>query len=162
MNAYLRSHPDYDLVLAGHHLPDELIPLVEGNERIEFLGQLTRTIHEQYLQHASLVVNPRPYDEVLDQESVPSKLLEYLVSGAPILSVRHSLLQETFPNDVNWLPSGGEEELYSFFDSHLDEKGHFKGLLKNKAKEKAISMYGLSVIGKKVQSFLESLKIPSN
>jgi hypothetical protein len=103
------------------------------------------------------VINPRPYDEKLDQESVPSKLLEYLASGSPILSSRHSALQKEFPTDINWLSDSSLQGLTSWFKGHLDEKKRLKDVLPNHGAEKVLSLYGQTIIGKTIYDFLNSL-----
>ena len=79
------------------------------------------------------------------------------MSGTPILSVRHTRLQELFPSDVNWLQDGNEKELADFFKNHLDEQGHFKNLCPNRAKEKALILYGTKALGLRLYDFLTSL-----
>lgn len=157
LRAYLATPMDYDFYLAGHHPEDSLKKLLIGQSRIHFLGQVSKEENTALEEHAALVVNPRPFDPVLDQQSVPSKMLEYLMSETPILSVRHTRLQELFPNDVNWLKEGNEEELINFFKNHLDEQGHFKDLCPNHAKEKALALYGTKALGARLYDFLTSL-----
>jgi glycosyltransferase involved in cell wall biosynthesis len=104
LEAYLAAKPDYDLIIAGHETSsDEFKHLLRQSPRIRYLGQVTKEENAILEANAALLINPRPYDEKLDQESVPSKLLEYLASGSPILSTRHSALQKEFPADINWL-----------------------------------------------------------
>jgi glycosyltransferase involved in cell wall biosynthesis len=157
IKAYQAVPMDYDLYLAGHHAPEGFETLFKDNPRIHFLGQVSKEENCVLEAHAALVVNPRPFDPVLDQESVPSKLLEYLASGTPILSVSHTRLHELFPDDVNWLAKGEESEIESFFKAHLDGEGHFQNLHANNAKEKALALYGTKAVGQRLYDFLISL-----
>jgi glycosyltransferase involved in cell wall biosynthesis len=158
LEAYLATKPNYDLIIAGHETSsDEFKHLLRQSPRIRYLGQVTKEENAILEANAALVINPRPYDEKLDQESVPSKLLEYLASGSPILSSRHSALQKEFPTDINWLSDSSLQGLTSWFKGHLDEKKRLKDVLPNHGAEKVLSLYGQTIIGKTIYDFLNSL-----
>jgi glycosyltransferase involved in cell wall biosynthesis len=158
IEAYIKAQPSYDLVIAGHHDDSDYYTLLErSHSRIHFLGQVTREENNALEANAALLINPRPYHEKLDKESVPSKLLEYLASGAPILSTRHSTLMSLFPNDVNWLEESDSKAIEAFFRSHLDENRRFKNLVPNKAQSKVLARYSYKVIGTSIHDFLISL-----
>jgi hypothetical protein len=152
LNAYVAAEPNMDLVVAGHGPEDwRFTHAASSDPRIHFLGQVTKERNYALEAGASLLLNPRPYDEKLDKESVPSKMFEYLVTNKPILSVRETALQKEFPDDVNWLDKGGEEELKKFF---LHNLSHLKG---NHAKEKVLNSYGLQAISQKLHAFIATL-----
>lgn len=155
LEAYLKTEPSYDLVIAGHTADQEDIARIEkANPRVKFIGQVSK--QENYIleKNASLLVNPRPYEEKLDQESIPSKMLEYLASGTPIVSFKHTTLQALFPDDVNWLEGSGEKALEAFFSAHLDAKKEWINLKANHSHEKLYSHYSLMAIGKLLHDFL--------
>jgi glycosyltransferase involved in cell wall biosynthesis len=159
LKAYLACLPDYDLILAGHEsMDDSLNHLLHSNPRIHFLGQVTKEENYNLEKNAALLINPRPFDSKLDQESIPSKLLEYLESSAPIVSTPHTFLQKEFPNDINWLKGSGESVLTDFLKSHLDAEKKLTGILPNEAAEKLYATYGVEAVGASLQSFLSSLK----
>jgi glycosyltransferase involved in cell wall biosynthesis len=161
--AYLRSGLKEKLVIAGHGpLEKEIAALADKDGRVRFLGQLSEARNFDYEGNAALAVNPRRPDPSLDVESVPSKVIEYIAAGVPIVSTIHPKLQSYFPNDVMWLEEGGEESLYRFFESHRGKDGHLARLAPNNGKEKAVRMYGLRSISARLQSFLASLSAPSN
>jgi glycosyltransferase involved in cell wall biosynthesis len=158
LEAYLAAEPAYDLVIAGHETSsEEFKRLLRKSPRIHYIGQVTKGENATLEKNAALLINPRPYDEKLDQESVPSKLLEYLASGSPILSTRHSALQKAFPDDVNWLEDSSVAGLTEFLKNHLDEKKALKGIKKNQAAEKVFALYGQESVGKAIHGFLNSL-----
>jgi glycosyltransferase involved in cell wall biosynthesis len=160
IEAYLKTKPDYELIIAGHQGK----PLLQGeNEpRIHYLGQLTKSENYLFEENAALLVNPRPYDDKLDKESIPSKVLEYLSSGAPVLSTRHSKLQELFPGDINWLTESGEGAFERFFESHLDQTKRFVNLRPNNSNERLFNLYGISKQGERIHLFLEDAISLSN
>ncbi len=155
IKAYELSRADYDLLIAGHGaVPSQAL---RGNGRIFFLGQLSENDNLAYEEGASLLINPRPFEERLDREAVPSKVLEYLASGAPVLSTWHSKLQELFPHDVNWLADSGTEAIRRFFEEHLNAQGKLTDIAQNKAAEKVRSMYGLKAQGERIHRFLAEI-----
>ncbi len=158
LRAYQATHPDYDLVIAGH---SQHFKVPKEEPRIRFLGQVTKNENEAYESAAALCINPRPYDEKLDRESVPSKVLEYLASGRPVLSTFHTQLHELFPDDVNWLPASQEETLTEFFRAHLDAKKHFVGLQPNHAHARLFAQFGLAAQGERIHRFLVAVSSAS-
>jgi glycosyltransferase involved in cell wall biosynthesis len=163
LKAYSEAQPDYDLVIAGHETTNEEFPvLLAKNPRIRFLGQVSKEENYDLESHAALLINPRPYDAKLDQESIPSKLLEYLATTTPILSTVHSALQKEFPTDINWLSDSSEVGIKAFFIAHMDSEKKLVNLQANNGRKKVVTHYGLEPIGKAVHVFLQSLKTSNN
>ena len=66
----------------------ELADIHEKDERITFYGAVPlKTVIEKEFE-ATLMVNPRPVDKEFTKYSFPSKNMEYMVSGTPILTTR--------------------------------------------------------------------------
>lgn len=147
ITAFRKKKPDYDLLIAGHSPdPERFLERIKEEPRIKFLGQVDKTTNYTLERNAALLINPRPYEERLDRESVPSKLLEYLASGRPILSTMHSALYTLFPDDVNWLDGVHPCEIEEFFIAHLDPEKHFVNLKENKAQTRIEERYSLQAI----------------
>lgn len=81
--------PDWVLHVYGDgDFRDELIDICQNHPNIEYKGiKLNQEIVEAELE-ASMLVNPRPTDEEYVKYSFPSKNMEYLVSGTPVLTTR--------------------------------------------------------------------------
>jgi glycosyltransferase involved in cell wall biosynthesis len=158
IGAYFQARPDYDLVIAGHSNQDPYFAEIEENNvRVHFLGQVSKDENASFEENAALLINPRRFNETLDKESVPSKMLEFLMSGSPILSTPHTKLQEIFPDDVNWLQESGENALQKWFENHLDQKKKLMNIKPNNAKKRTLELYGLESLGSKLHCFLASL-----
>jgi len=163
IEAYNETAPDYDLVIAGHEKPSaDFETLIQRNPRIHFLGQVSKRENYDLESHAALLINPRPYDERLDQESIPSKLLEYLATPTPILSTIHTALQKEYPSDVNWLSDSSVAGIKAFFLAHLDPQKKWTGLVENHAQTKVLEHYGLAPMGQALHAFLQDLKTSTN
>ncbi len=153
LDAFQKANPDYDLLISGHGPEEATIrEAAKKNSRIRFLGQVSTEKHYGYLNNASLLINPRPYDEQLERYSVPSKLLEYLCSGAPIVSTKNNTVFAQYGESIN-----EAEDLYAFLEKHLNKQGKFNKLKPNLAKEKVLKDLGLESTGKAFADFLTSL-----
>lgn len=56
------------------------------DHRIEYKGQVTAAKATEYIQSADVLVNPRPNNEEYTKYSFPSKTIEYLLSGKPVVA----------------------------------------------------------------------------
>lgn len=61
---------------------------IKKDNRIAYFGMVENQIVVQKQLEATLLVNPRPSDEEFTKYSFPSKNLEYMVSGTPILTTQ--------------------------------------------------------------------------
>ena len=64
----------------------ELKKIAEEDDRIFYGGMLLNTQIVTKEQEATLLVNPRPTDEEYVKYSFPSKTMEYMASGTPVLT----------------------------------------------------------------------------
>lgn len=161
LDAYQSIQPNIDLVLAGHgNYEEECRKAAEANPRIHFLGQIGKQDHYAYLQHASLLLNPRIYRERLDKVSVPSKVLEYLASDAPILSSYSAPIFLAYGDSINLLENHGEDPttaLKSFFAQHISGQGEIVDIKKNRCSERLLANNGTAKIASDLISFCASL-----
>lgn len=61
--------------------------IAEG-ANIKYLGQLDRNVVLKLQQNATLLINPRANDSEYTKYSFPSKIIEYMSSGVPVLMYR--------------------------------------------------------------------------
>lgn len=144
-----------DLYICGHHGDKEQIKIaIQGNTHIKFLGLLPVGKVLEYEQKALACINPRPFTEDLDRFSIPSKTLEYMVSGRPVISVKNTILQEKFPNELIWIESANESDLVHGMKDLLKMSDEEKAKLGQEAKNRVLKLYSLETISDNIQSFL--------
>jgi glycosyltransferase involved in cell wall biosynthesis len=81
----LLPYKDIQLVLYGSgKMVDEL--KYETDSRIVYRGVATNDIIVEEERKATILVNPRPTQEKFTQYSFPSKNMEYMVSGTPLIT----------------------------------------------------------------------------
>ena len=85
----LADLPDARLELygPGDYVP-ELQEIAEKDSRIFYGGMLMNSEIVEREQQATLLVNPRPTHEEFVKYSFPSKTMEYMASGTPVLTTR--------------------------------------------------------------------------
>ena len=105
------NRPDIDLVVAGHGPESSFLErLSQTTSNIKFLGLIDHELVYRYQSNALLNVQPRQRDPDLDADSIPSKLFEFLSSGAPTMSVMHPFFYPLYADDVEWLDEGTVDE----------------------------------------------------
>lgn len=81
------THENYRLILCGTGDCVEFIKEEETKDsRICFQGQVKPEVVKQWVENAHVLVNPRPNNEEYTKYSFPSKNIEYLASGKPLVA----------------------------------------------------------------------------
>lgn len=80
------KNPDYRLVLCGKGDCEAYARSVQAKDpRVMFLGQVSPAEAMQWQSRAAVLVNPRSVVEEYTRYSFPSKNIEYLLSGKPVV-----------------------------------------------------------------------------
>lgn len=74
-------------------MPDYILK----DSRIKYFGTVSNNIVVERLKEATLLINPRPITEEFTKFSFPSKNMEYMVSGTPLLTTK----LPGMPNEYN-------------------------------------------------------------
>lgn len=163
IDAFIASNVNAKLVIAGSGPLDKYIEkAAEDDYRILYLSQLTKEKNIAYMRYANANINPRPLNEQLDKESVPSKLLEYLSVGAPVISTKYPKLYSTFKDDVTWIEGNSLEDIKNALES-FDLSNRDKYLKKaTTARRKVFEFYGLDVQSESITHFLTAINSSTN
>jgi len=68
----------------------------EEDPRIHYMGNVPNTEMMEIQQNASLLVNPRPVNEPISKFTFPSKIIEYMLSGTPIITTKLNGLTDEY------------------------------------------------------------------
>ena len=74
-------------IFGSGEMADNIKQLSEEDSRIVYMGYQNRETVLKYQREAFLLINPRPQEEYT-KYSFPSKLIEYMVSGRPVLTTK--------------------------------------------------------------------------
>lgn len=103
---------DYRLILCGKGDSDSYIcEKAKTDPRIEIKGQVTPLVAAEYVAEADVLVNPRRNDEEYTKYSFPSKNIEYLVSGNPVVAHMLDGIPPVYRNFLHVPADDGAEAL---------------------------------------------------
>lgn len=131
LNAFERiKDPDYELWMCGvGNAEKTIIYKAKTDKRIRFFGQLSRGEVLDLQQKSTVLINPRSSQGEYTKYSFPSKTMEYLLSGKPVIMRKlpgipeeyHKHLFFAADNSIEALQKAivevcnkSDEELYSF------------------------------------------------
>ncbi len=150
---------DYDLIIAGQGPEVQSVrDAAKKDSRIIYVGILSPVEVLKYQKNASLNINPRPNTDELDRNSVPSKVLDYMASGVPTLSVRNDELFSMAGETLLWAESGKPEDLGLAFERFQAMTEEEKNVLASAAKKRVFERLGVDVQGSKISYFIKSNK----
>lgn len=100
---------DIDLVICGHHEQPDFKAMIQ-NKKIHYLG-VKPYLEVANLEHYSLVaINPRPINPAIDEYSIPSKTLEFMINDALTVCVNNELLSK-YEDCIIWAKSGSSKDI---------------------------------------------------
>ena len=104
--------PDVELWLFGDGTAvPEIVRRTETDRRIRYFGRVSHDEILTYERKAALLVNPRDADELFTQYSFPSKTIEYMLSGTPLLTTRLKGIPDEYLNYAFTAESNKPEDL---------------------------------------------------
>lgn len=155
IDAFLRIQDDtIKLTICGYGDAEKYIKEKANiDERIEFLGSVSNSIARELQRKSYLLVNPRNNNEEYTKYSFPSKTLEYMMSGRPILMYELKGIPEEYNSYLFLIKNSLYESLKSVLElteKELSEKGQ-------KARMFALNYKNKYAQTKKIIEMLEDL-----
>ncbi|KKK38895.1 hypothetical protein WQ57_05970 [Mesobacillus campisalis] len=104
------KNKDVVLKICGRGDSEEIIKeFAQKDDRIRFLGQMSNEEAVELQKNASLLVNPRQNNEEFTRYSFPSKNMEYLLTGKPVVAYK-----------LDGIPNEYDKFFYYVKDNSLD------------------------------------------
>ena len=110
---------------------EELKIICQHHPNVKYFGVVPNDIVVQEQLKATLLVNPRPTNEEYTKYSFPSKNMEYMVSGTPVLTTRLPGMPEEYEQYVYLIEDESVEGLEQALKTILAkpaEELHQKGM----------------------------------
>ena len=113
LNAFKKiNDPEYRLYICGTGDSEkEILESSKEDPRIVYLGQIKRNDVLQLQQTMNAVINPRQNIEEFTKYSFPSKNLEYLSSGVPLIAYKLDGIPEDYDPFINYVENNSVEAL---------------------------------------------------
>lgn len=111
VNAFLKMKlTNYELhIYGGGDYEDNLRIICNEKSNVKFFGWQPNDKIVDFLPKASLLINPRPSEEDYTKYSFPSKTMEYMLSGTPLLTTK-----------LTCIPNEYFDHLYFFEDESIE------------------------------------------
>ena len=101
---------NFELHLYGEGNSVDYIKKAANNcHRIKYMGVVGVETIKKAESEAYLLINPRPVNEEYTKYSFPSKILEYMSSGTPVLTTKLSGIPEDYFNYIYSISENGKE-----------------------------------------------------
>ena len=106
------NSPNIKLIICGYGQAEEMILKKQKEDnRIIFLGKLDREKTLSLQKAATVLVNPRQNNEEFTKYSFPSKTMEYLVSGVPVVAYKLDGIPDEYDEYLNYVEENTPEAL---------------------------------------------------
>ena len=97
VDSFEKVKSDCELWLFGSgDYEEEIKKRAQSNKRIKFFGRVSRQEVLRYEKEASLLLNIRNDEDIYTKYSFPSKMVEYLLSGTPLLTTKLSGIPDEY------------------------------------------------------------------
>ena len=136
---------------------DTLLDICKKHKNVVYYGTVLSSKIVEIQRNASLLVNPRPIEDEYTKYSFPSKNMEYMVSGTPVLTTDLPGMPKEYKDYVfimeDYSPEGIKDKLIEIADmdkKKLDEVGI-------KAREFVLNKKNNTVQASKIVEMINSL-----
>jgi len=104
--------PTLNLILCGNGDSEEFVREAAAvDRRIKFLGRVPHDEAVKLQAEATILVNPRTNDEEFAKYSFPSKILEYMSVGRPVVAYELDGMPKEYRDYVFYVPAAGTSVL---------------------------------------------------
>jgi len=150
---------NYELHIYGDgDLEDAMTNYTELDTRIHYFGVVPNSVVVQELFNASLLVNPRPASEEFTKFSFPSKNMEYMVSGTPLLTTVLPGMPKEYHEYVYLLEDESLEGFRNTIQEILSKSSTELNAFGKKSKDFVLNNKSNVIQAKRIINFLNSTK----
>lgn len=138
-------------------MEDEIRDLAKGDPRIYYPGGVTPEEVFRRSQQATVLINPRPSGECFTPYSFPSKLLEYLATGRPVVTTRLPGIPKEYDPYVIWLDDETPEGLAALLMRLHEQPREQLDDLGKRAQDFVLREKNFRGQGKRILEFIQSI-----
>lgn len=147
----LIDDPEAELwVCGGGDVENKVIAAAEKDNRIKFYGYVTKEEVVKLQKEAFLLINPRQNEGEYTKYSFPSKTMEYMLSGKPVLMYKLDGIPAEYDQFLNYIEGNSAEDMKNAICKIFNED-------ENKIANKALS--AARYVAENKNSFKQAEKI---
>ncbi|MEI7994211.1 MAG: glycosyltransferase [Methylococcaceae bacterium] len=114
----LITNPNFRLWIFGHGpLASLIINAAATDKRIVYWGQLSNDQVKKHQREAAVLINPRPSNNKITYYTFPSKLIEYMLSGRPVITTKLSGISKDYYEHLIFLEKETPENLANLINN---------------------------------------------
>ena len=138
------------------NMQDEVADVAKHSQNIRYFGRVSHAKAIAMQQQADLLINPRKPDHAYTKYSFPSKTLEYMLSGTPILCYRLEGIPSEYDEYLHYMEAAeGIQGMINGIDSMLFVKTkEERETLGRKQREFVVTNKNAQVQCKRISDFL--------
>lgn len=115
------ANPRIRLVICGSgEAKDEIAQIAANDSRIDFKGQVTSDEARKCILDGDILVNPRPNNSVYTKYSFPSKIIDYLATGNPVVAFELDGMPQIYRNFLYYIPKNTIESIAQTIQKVID------------------------------------------
>lgn len=122
------------LIICGFGEAEESIKNSDDN-RIVFLGKIERSQVLALQRSAAVLVNPRQNNHEFTKYSFPSKTMEYLSSGVPVVAYKLDGIPNEYDEYINYVPDNTPESLAKLLERFCSLSAEERQIIGKKASD---------------------------
>ena len=108
----LIEDPEAELwICGGGDAKEEVEKAAQTDSRIKFFGYVTKDTVTELQQKAFMLINPRQNEGEYTKYSFPSKTMEYMLSGKPVLMYRLDGIPAEYDPYLNYVDGNSAEDM---------------------------------------------------
>lgn len=159
VEGYLESSRDFELWICGRgELAEYLNDIAVDNPSIRYLGFLDIDVVKALQAISHVLVITRNPEEIYTRYSFPSKLLEYMSSGVPILTTRLQGIPEEYYEYLNIIEDYSVAGISTAFDAMYSGCHHELSNMAERGRSYVLSEKNSLAVGRKITLFMEKNK----
>ncbi|WP_426350469.1 glycosyltransferase [Alloiococcus sp. CFN-8] len=145
------------LEIYGRGPLEEYIKKYETRDsRIKYCGNVDNNTMLKIQNNAALLINPRIVNDSISQVTFPSKMIEYLISGTPVISTKLNGFTMEYLENMFVLPDDTPESIANTIDSVLNMDNEVLIDKANKARNFILNNKNWEIQVDKIISFMKS------
>ena len=154
----LMDEKEIDLHIYGAgNMAEELVKMVKDHKNIKYFGSKENSEILNAELSADLLINPRPAQQDFTAYSFPSKTLEYMLSGTPVLSTRLPGIPKEYEPYLYWIDNETAEGMAEKIGQIMRTPQADRKLKGENAREFVLNNKSNTIQAAKILSFLHSV-----